>query len=89
MTKMVRKQVLITPEQNRRLKAHAAAVGTSEADIVRRGIERELEQAPPPVTEGDWKDAWRQACGMWKDRDDLDELYARLRTRRRRRRQSM
>ena len=86
MTKMVHKQVLITPEQNSRLKAHAAAVGMAEAEIIRRGIERELEQALP-VTEGDWKDAWRQAFGMWKDRDDLDELYARLRTRRRRRRQ--
>jgi hypothetical protein len=51
MTKMVHKQVLITPEHNRRLKAHAA--GMAEAEMIRRGIERELEQALP-VTEGDW-----------------------------------
>ena len=86
MTKMVRKQFFITAEQKRRIKARAALTGVSEAEIIRRGIDRELEQALP-VAEGDWKDAWRQAFGMWKDRDDLDELYARLRTRRRKRRQ--
>ena len=86
MSKMVRKHFSIAAEQNKRLKAHAAAVGMAEAEIIRRGIERELEQALP-VTAGDWKDAWRQAFGMWKDRDDLDELYARLQARRRRRRQ--
>jgi hypothetical protein len=84
---MVRKQVFITPEQWGRLKAHAAAAGVSMAEIIRRGIERELEQPLPSAIEGDWKEAWRRAFGMWADRDDLDELYARLRTRRRKRRQ--
>jgi hypothetical protein len=81
MSKMVRKQVFITTQQNNRLKARATAEGVPVAEIIRRGIERVLEQAPPPADEGDWKDAWRQACGIWKDRDDLDDLYAGLRKR--------
>ena len=72
MGRMVRKQVFITPEQWGRLKAHAAAAGVSMAEIIRRGIERELEQPLPSAIEGDWKDAWRPAFGMWADRDDLD-----------------
>jgi len=36
---------------------------------------------------GDWKEAWRQAAGMWKDRDDIDDLMLRRRKRRRKRRE--
>ncbi|MBX9592668.1 MAG: hypothetical protein K2X43_25550 [Hyphomonadaceae bacterium] len=86
MNKMVRQQLFITPEQKRRLKTRAAATGRSEGEIIRRGIDRELD-AKVAEAEGDWKDAWRQAFGMWKDRDDLDDLYAERRRRRRKRRQ--
>lgn len=80
MNKMVRQQLFITAEQKRRVKTRAALTGMSEAEIIRRGIDRELEQETKE-TESDWKDAWRQAFGMWKDRDDLDEFYAGLRKR--------
>jgi hypothetical protein len=72
---MVRQQLFITAEQKKRLKARAAATGKSEGEIMRRGIDRELDDKSAEA-EGDWKDAWRQAFGMWKDRDDLDEFYA-------------
>jgi predicted metal-dependent peptidase len=75
MNKMVRQQLFITAEQKKRLKARAAATGKSEGEIMRRGIDRELDDKAAEA-EGDWKDAWRQAFGMWKDRDDLDEFYA-------------
>lgn len=75
MNKMVRQPLFITAEQKRRLKARAAATGKSEGEIMRRGIDRELDDKSAEA-EGDWKDAWRQAFGMWKDRDDLDEFYA-------------
>jgi predicted metal-dependent peptidase len=75
MAKMVRQQLFITAEQKKRLKARAAATGKSEGEIMRRGIDRELDDKSAEA-EGDWKDAWRQAFGMWKDRDDLDEFYA-------------
>jgi hypothetical protein len=80
MNKMVRQQLFITAEQKRRIKTRAALTGMSEGEIIRRGIDRELEQEKSSG-EGDWKEAWRQAFGMWKDRDDLDEFYARLRRR--------
>jgi hypothetical protein len=80
MTKMVRKQLFITAEQNRRIKSRATATGRSEGEIMRRGIDRELDDKAADA-EGDWRVAWRQAFGMWKDRDDLDEFYAERRTR--------
>ena len=85
MTKMVRKQMFISGEQNRRIKARAAATGKSEAEVIRRGIDRELDDKTAEA-EGDWKDAWRQAAGIWKDYDEIDELMLRRRKRRRNRR---
>jgi len=87
MNKMVRQQLFITAEQKKRLKARAAATGKSEGEIMRRGIDRELDDKSAEA-EGDWKDAWRQAFGMWKDRDDIDKLYAERRRRRRKRREA-
>ena len=80
MTKMVRKQLFITAEQNKKIKARAALSGVSEGEVIRKGIERELADTTAEA-ERDWKDAWRQAAGMWADRDDLDEFYARRRRR--------
>jgi hypothetical protein len=45
MTKMVRKQVFITAEQNRKLEEQAPATGASVADLLRAGIDLRLEQA--------------------------------------------
>ena len=76
MNKMVRQQLFITAEQKRRIKTRSALTGVSEGEIIRRGIDRELEQETG-AGERDWKDAWRQAFGMWKDRDDIEEAIAR------------
>jgi hypothetical protein len=80
MNKMVRQQLFITAEQKRRIKTRAALTGVSEGEIIRRGIDRELEQETRSG-EGDWKEAWRQAAGIWKDRDDIEEFYANRRKR--------
>ena len=88
MNKMVRTQVFITAEQKRKLKARAAATGVAVAELIRAGIDRELENNSAQA-ESDWKDAWRQAAGMWKDRDDLDEFYAERRKQRRKRRERL
>jgi hypothetical protein len=45
---MVRKQFYITQEQNRLLKRRAKALGVSEAELVRRGVESASEGARPP-----------------------------------------
>ncbi|MDZ4843411.1 MAG: hypothetical protein SH859_14895 [Hyphomicrobium aestuarii] len=39
---MVRKQVFITAEQNRQLKAHARATGQAEAELIRSALDREF-----------------------------------------------
>jgi hypothetical protein len=91
MTKMVRKQFFITAEQNKRLKAHAAAAGVSEADLVRAGIDLRLEQ------ESETPRAWRnivdetvaKLSGAWAERDDLDDLLKRHRQSWKRRRKRL
>jgi hypothetical protein len=76
---MVRQQLFITAEQKRQIKTRAALTGASEGEIIRRGIDRELAQGTVAQDEGDWKEAWHQAFGMWKDRDDIEETIARRR----------
>ena len=46
MGRMVRKQVYITVEQERQLKQRAAELGTTEAELIRRGLDNALGQSP-------------------------------------------
>ena len=85
MNKMVRQQLFITTEQKRQLKSRAAMTGMSEGEIIRRGIDRELALETSAEEEGDWKEAWRQACGMWADHDEVEEVIAARRERNRQR----
>jgi hypothetical protein len=78
MNKMVRKQVFITAEQNRRLKAHAAATGVSEAELVRAGIDLRLEQERQKV---DWRRLAESLSGAWAERENLDEEMREIRSR--------
>jgi hypothetical protein len=78
MNKMVRKQIFITSEQNRRLKAHAAATGVSEAELVRAGIDLRLEQKPEKV---DWRRLAERLSGAWAERENLDEEMREIRSR--------
>ena len=82
MNKMVRKQLFITAEQNKRLKARAAATGVSEAEI-----------DPPRHRSASSTTRWRKRkatgrmpgaklSGMWKEREDLDEESMRNRRKR-------
>lgn len=86
MNKMVRMQFFLTAEQKRKLKVRAAATGVAVADVIRASIDRELSDKTAEA-KGDWKDAWRQAAGMWADYGDLDEFYANRRKRRSKRRE--
>jgi hypothetical protein len=85
MNKMVRQQLFITAEQKRQLKTRAGVTGMSEGEIIRRGIDRELALKTSDKEEGDWKQAWRQACGMWTDHDEIEEVIAARRERNRQR----
>jgi hypothetical protein len=84
MNKMVRKQVFITTEQNRRLKAHAAATGVSEAELVRAGIDLRLERRPDRV---DWRSLADRLSGAWAERENLQEEMREIRRRWNRREQ--
>ena len=75
--RMVRKQILITPEQNRRLKARAAQTGAAESDIVRRGIE--LALAAEPASEDDWRRGLDRLSGAWAERHDMQGFVRDLR----------
>ena len=80
---MIRKQVYIREDQEKRLKALAAAVGKAEAELIREGIDKVLaEQAD---LQQDWKAAWMRAYGLWADREDIEDIMAENRRRVRRR----
>jgi hypothetical protein len=70
MTKMVRKQLFITVEQNRRLKERAAATGVPEAELIRAGIDRQLEGTTEKT---DWLSLAESLSSSWAERDGLDE----------------
>jgi hypothetical protein len=85
---MVRKQLFVTPEQNKRLKACAAATGLSEGELIRAGIDMRLEQEPEKQR------AWQNTVdemvaklsGAWAERDDLDDFLKKRRASWKRRR---
>jgi hypothetical protein len=95
---MVREQILITAEQNRRLKERAATTGLSEAELVRSGIDLQLAQGPLAhglEQQGVWREIVDETVaklsGAWAERDDLDEMLRRNRRgwKRRRKRVSL
>ncbi|HVY42046.1 MAG TPA: hypothetical protein VG966_03385 [Hyphomicrobiaceae bacterium] len=71
MNKMIRKQLFITVEQNRRLKARAAATGVAEAELIRAGIDRELDREPGNA---DWRSVVDKLSGAWAERDDIEGI---------------
>jgi Arc/MetJ-type ribon-helix-helix transcriptional regulator len=73
---MVRTQVYLTEEQDRGLKDLAESSGRKQSELIREAIDRLLAENRPK----NWKQALEAVRGMWADRDDLDELYADLRT---------
>lgn len=85
--RMVRKQLLISPDQNRRIGAVASEQGRSESEVVRDAIEAWLAAAPTGAES--WKSAWIGSAGIWRDRSDIDELMGKRRDRRRARRERL
>jgi hypothetical protein len=83
MAKMVRKQIFITAEQNRRLKAHAAATGVSEAELIRAGIDLSLQvQAEKQKSWSETVDeVLANLSGAWAERENLDQEMREIRRR--------
>lgn len=84
---MVRKQVLLSSEQNGRLGAFATASSRSEGELVREALDDWF--AKQKIEQDDWKVQLRQLRGMWKERTDLDQHFEERRERRRHRRERM
>jgi len=55
--RMVRKQIYITPAQERLLKQHARALGITESELIRRGVSQ-ISRAPAavPLDERAWQE---------------------------------
>ena len=81
---MVRKQVYLRPDQDRRLKAHADRAGVPEAQLLREAVDRFLGDRDEATADRMWEEhlAWleqRAATApttsgklVW-DRDELHE----------------
>jgi predicted transcriptional regulator len=74
---MQRAQVFLRDDQKQSLRTIAARTGRKQSDIIRRGVDLIIEKEQKRVH--DWKKALQQARGMWKDRDDLNDLRTEIR----------
>jgi hypothetical protein len=68
MARMIRKQVYITPEHEAALKRAAAEYGVTEAEIIRRGIERIAAEAD---REEERRLAWQRFMAFSEERGKL------------------
>ena len=64
MTQMVRKQIYIDKRQRAQLKRVAKARGTSEAELIRQAINRQLVNGRPGLTHD--VDAWERAVALMR-----------------------
>ncbi len=85
MARMIRKQVYIEARQEEALKEAASRLGTSEADLIRRGIDLLDRELPEKALDDQ---AWAEELAFMKERAKLhaprparrwtrDELYDR------------
>jgi predicted DNA-binding protein len=65
--------VTISDEQMEKIKTISAATGLSETELVREAIDKLIEEKT--TRDGDWRKALQGIYGIWKDRDDLDEVF--------------
>jgi hypothetical protein len=72
---MVRKQVYLTEAQDDGLATLAKATGKKQSELIREGVDHVIEQSSAERRRA----ALDRVCGMWKDRDDIPELFAQLR----------
>jgi len=71
---MQKAQVFLREDQKEQLKAIAARTGAKQSELIRRGVDMVIEVSRKD--QADWKAAWKQGCGIWKDRSDIDEVMS-------------
>lgn len=67
---MVRTQIYLSEAEREALSVLAAQRGSTQSALIREAIDRFVKLAVPPQG----SEALAQACGLWADRDDLDDL---------------
>ncbi len=82
MMYMIRKQLYLTEDQDARLKRRAAEQGVSEAEVVRRALERALTETPAlrwrpgrSAALADLHKTWSDAEWVLPERFDRDVIY--------------
>lgn len=68
MTRMVRKQVYITPKQDADLKRKAALLDVTESELIRRGIEQVTKEE---LSEEERKRLWQEELEFMRRRAEL------------------
>ncbi|MCH7865946.1 MAG: hypothetical protein IIC56_12120 [Proteobacteria bacterium] len=75
---MKKAQVFLRDDQRRGLRAIAARTGRRQSELIRSGVDMVIEKEARKKE--DWKAALQGVCGIWKDRDDLEEWFRGIRT---------
>ncbi len=65
MTQMIRKQVYIQPEQDASLKQRAGMLGITEAEVIRRAIDRQMALLGPGIRD---LSAWKRERAFISER---------------------
>lgn len=71
-SRMVRKQIYLTPEQDRLLAVRAAQMGCTQSEVIRSAIDLALDEH----VRGARDTILREAAGIWRDRGDLPAFDA-------------
>lgn len=69
---MQKAQVFLREDQKIQLRVIAKLTGRKQSELIRRGVDMAIEEAKK--TQTNWRDGWFHACGIWKDREDIDSL---------------
>lgn len=64
MARMVRKQIVLDPEQERALEARARALGVSQSALIRQAIDALLEDAAEQERR---REAWEEIEEGWRE----------------------
>jgi hypothetical protein len=65
--------VTIREDQQVQLKAISDRTGIDEAELIPQGID--LVIAEKRAVRADWRESLQAIFGIWKDRDDLDDVF--------------
>ena len=71
---MQKAQVFLRDDQKIQLQTIARLTGRKQSELIRRGVDMAIEEARKE--QASWQDSWSQACGVWKDREDIDAHVA-------------